>query len=127
MIEINPNYPVNKIAALVVSRVKDVNPEFRCGDHICSLTPLPTAKFTGPPEHDLTGKKSGRFTVIGCALWRPASHKKYSNSIRWVVKCKCGRYQMMATKAVKKNHPSTACVECQKRKSNIHINQNSHA
>ena len=110
MKEIDPYLPINKIAALVVSRSTESS-EFRCGDHISSLTPLPTERFQGLKEHDLTGYKCGRFTVIGCALWRPSGYKKYSNSVRWVVRCKCGRYQMMKTKSVKKNHPSTACVE----------------
>lgn len=112
MKDIDPNLPVNKTAALVVSKSNEHGVDFSGSHRISSMTPLPTTQFWGLKEHDLTGKKSGRFIVIGCSLWRPNNWKKSTNSVRWVVRCGCGRYEILTTKAVKKNHPDTMCVEC---------------
>lgn len=109
---IDPNLPIDKIAALVVSRSADKGVDHKQTQLISSMTPLPIGPFTGPRKDDLTGRKSGRFTVIGPALWKPKNHLTSTNSQRWVVRCSCGRYQMLTTKAVKKNSPQTACVEC---------------
>jgi hypothetical protein len=103
--------PIDNTARIVVSDNRDQEREFRCGDVICSMVPLPMAPFVGPRKDDLTGRKCGRFTVIGCALYRAPGR---NNTVRWVVKCHCGRYQLLTSKSVKKNHPSTMCVECQK-------------
>lgn len=82
------------------------------------MSPLPMRQFPGLRHHNLTGKKCGAFIVIGCALWVPANYlRDRSNRIRWVVKCKCGRFGMLTTKAVKRNHPDTQCDECAKLKS----------
>jgi hypothetical protein len=113
MKEIDPHNPIDSVAARVVSKVKDNAALFNCGNKITSMSPLPMRQFPGFRHHDLTGKKCGSFTVIGCALWVPKNHlQQRCNTVRWVVKCKCGRYQMLTTKAVKKNSPQTMCVDC---------------
>lgn len=114
MREIDPNLPIDKTAALVVSVSKNQGLEFTASQCVSSMVPLPTKQFPGPKEHDLTGRKVGRFTVIGCALWRANGRV---NTIRWVVKCSCGRYQMMRSKVVKYNHPDNMCQQCKKIKS----------
>lgn len=130
MREIDPHNPIDKIAARVVSKVNHIQSEFNCGDKIYSMSPLPMRQFPGLKIHDLTGKKAGRFTVIGCALFVPKNYlTSRSNSIRWVVKCTCGRYGMLTTKSVKKNHPLNMCDPCNKvnnlrRKNNGHFNGN---
>lgn len=111
MKEVDPNLPVNKLAALAVSKSNHQARDYYPASNITSMTPLPTIRWFGPPKDDLTGRKSGRFTVIGCALFRAGGK---SNATRWVVKCKCGRYQMLTSKAVKKNSPQNACVECRR-------------
>lgn len=112
MKEIDPHLPVNSTAAFVVSNPKHQQVEFNPGNRVQSMAPLPTKAFTGKKEHDLTGHKVGRFTVIGCSLWRPRSGR--TNATRWVCRCTCGRYQLFTTKAVKNNNPDLACTECYK-------------
>ena len=112
MSEIDPNLPVDKSAALVVSKSKDHGSDFEKQNKITSMVPLPTMLWPYGPDHDLTGRRCGRFTVIGYSVWRPKSHQP--NNTRWVVRCACGRYQIMTTKAIKKAHPENACVECYK-------------
>lgn len=106
---LNYDAPIDKIAALVVSKNNDTQMEFNNKRHITSMYPLPTHMFRGLSHHDLTGKRCGRFTVVGCALFKS---KSKTNSTRWVVKCACGRYQMLSTKAVKNNHKNSMCVVC---------------
>jgi hypothetical protein len=128
MREIDPHNPIDKIAARVVSKVSHAQSEFYCGDKIYSMSPLPMRQFPGFKEHDLTGKKSGRFTVIGCALFVPKNYlTSRANSVRWVCRCTCGRYGMLTTKAIKKNHPENMCDPCNKvynlrRKNSGHFN-----
>jgi hypothetical protein len=112
MKEIDPYLPVNKIAAFVVSKSEEKGVKLNIGDQLFSSTPLPTTAFTGRPEHDLTGRKCGRFTVMGCAVYRAPGRV---NTVRWVVKCTCGNYQIMTSKAVKRNkdNPEMACLACQ--------------
>lgn len=106
--KIDPNLPINKLAKISVYKNKDRKTDFYCNDTIASMSPLPTQMYKGVPEHDLTGKKVGRFIVIGLALFLAGRKKER----RWVVKCSCGRHQMMAPKAIKKDHEFMACVEC---------------
>lgn len=114
--EIDPHLPINKLAARVVSKSSEHGPEFKCGDKIVSSTKLPTKMWHGRKQDDLTGRKSGDFTVIGCALWMPKNHATSTNNTRWVVRCRCGNYEMMTTKAVKKNSPHNSCTGCRKMK-----------
>jgi hypothetical protein len=116
MKEIDPHLPVDKTAAYVVSKSNELNSEFNPGNRITSMSPLPTTYFTGKKRDDLTGVKSGRFIVIGCALWRQRNHETQNNTTRWVAKCTCGRFQMFQSKTIKKNvgNMKFACVECEK-------------
>lgn len=114
MKEIDPHNPIDSTAKRVVSKVGHQQVSFIPADHIYSMVPLPTRQFNGPKKDDLTGYKSGRYTVVGCALFMPKNFARSTNNTRWVVKCTCGRYAMLTTKAVKKNSPETMCNECQK-------------
>jgi hypothetical protein len=118
MREIDPNLPVNKLAALQICKNSEAKVSVGYGHKITSMIPLPTTQFHGKKEHDLSGKRVGDFTVIGFALWKPANWRTSTNSARWVAKCKCGRYQQFTTKGIKKNinNPMFACVDCQKTK-----------
>lgn len=112
---IDPNLPIDKIAALVVHKPKEQTRDFRrIEGYISSMSPLPLGVFNGIKEHDLTGVKYGRLTVIGFALFRPNNWKTSTNSARWVVKCSCGRYEIRTTKSIKKAYTQSArCRECQ--------------
>jgi hypothetical protein len=116
MKEIDPHLPVDKVAASVVSKSHDQGLDFVCGAKIVSMVPLPTTLWHGPKKDDLTGVRTGDFIVVGPSLWKPNNWRTSSNSARWVVRCKCGRYQILTTRAVKKNHPDNKCVECARHK-----------
>lgn len=116
MENINPHLPIDKTASLVVSESMEQGTEFKCGNIISSMSPLPTTNWPNPKKDDLTGRVTGRFTVIGFALWKPNNWKTSCNSARWVVRCACGRYQMLTTRAVKKDNPYNMCVDCRKNK-----------
>lgn len=110
MKEIDPHSPINKIAKQVVSKYNEQEREFKNSNTISSMTKLPVMAFSGYKKHDLTGKKCGRFRVIGCAVYKRKNVRV--NATRWVVRCSCGRYQMMTSKAVKNDKPYQMCVEC---------------
>jgi len=110
---IDPHYPVDIKAKEVVSKSREHGFEFKCGSKITSMAPLPTRIWHGRKQDDLTGRSVGDFTVIGCSLFMPNNHLTAKNNTRWVVRCKCGRYQILTTKTVKKNN-NIACVECQR-------------
>jgi hypothetical protein len=110
--KIDPNLPIDKIAALVVSKPKELTRDFRHSHMVSSLSPLPITSFLGPKEHDLTGRKCGRLTVIGNALFKPKNWRTDKNSVRWVVRCSCGRYEHRTTKTIKKADPISCCNQC---------------
>jgi len=110
MKEIDPHLPIDSTAARVVSIVNEAGIPFKCGDKIVSMSPLPTMAWPYQRDHDMTGRKVGRFTVIGYSVWKPKSHQP--NNVRWVVKCSCGRYQIFTTKTVKRNNPNSMCEVC---------------
>lgn len=110
MKKIDPHCPVDKTAAFVVSRSSEQGINFRKKNLISSMSPLPTRMFNGPRKDDLTGRKSGRFTVIGYSTIIPG-RGSLRNPGRWVVRCSCGRYQIASTKAVKSS-TYTMCREC---------------
>lgn len=123
MREINPNLPVDSVATRVVAKTTHHGVDFSSGHKITSMSPLPIKQFLGRRIDDLTGRKFGTFVVIGCSLWMPKNWRTSTNSTRWVGRCKCGRYQIFTTKAVKKNHPKTSCVDCQRLNSKKYKNQ----
>jgi hypothetical protein len=68
--------------------------------------PLHQRPLFSKPEHNLRGKKFGRFVVIGM-------HKHKLG--RWVVKCSCGKYELRTARAI--NNPINSkdkCVFCRK-------------
>ncbi|NEG94094.1 hypothetical protein [Leclercia adecarboxylata] len=103
--------PINKTAALVTGKGFSYEPD-------CIIC---TPEFVGPPEIadvrdllrnpsfiDLTGRKKGRFTVIG--LMKEGRGK-------WVVRCVCGTYTIRNAKAIKgaDSNPNAhidACRRC---------------
>lgn len=68
------------------------------------LSPYKT-KLVPSDAIDLTGKRRGRFTVIGFS--------EEHNKPRWVVRCDCGTYSVRSSKAInnEKNNED-CCDEC---------------
>jgi len=112
MKDINIEYPIDRKASIVVSKCNDQQRSSKNNCTINSMIRLPTTQFSGYRKHDLTGRKCGRFTVIGCALYKRPNRRV--NATRWVVRCSCGRYQMMTSKAVKNDAPYQMCIECRR-------------
>ena len=72
-----------------------------------SETPIPMQPVP-PCEKDLTALVMGRLTVLGRAIGRANT-----KGAPWVVRCKCGRYAIRRTKAIKNpNNAHDRCAEC---------------
>jgi hypothetical protein len=98
--EIAKRVPIDRTAASVTSRslANTFHPHLSEGE-VFSPTPLPVrVKPTFSNRlHDLTGKKFGRFTVIGLSV----EGKGASGYGRWVVRCVCGWYSVRKSRSLK--------------------------
>jgi len=112
MNNIDPHNPINKEASIVVSKCNDQQREFKRSNTASSMIKFPTVQFSGYRKDDLTGRKCGRFTVVGCAAYKRKNRRV--NATRWVVKCSCGRHQMMTSKGAKNDQPYQMCIECKR-------------
>lgn len=102
--------PMNKTAALVVSKGFEYTPDLKKSDQVESKLPLETKPITdsekGSSEfEDLTGFKIGRFTVMG--------RNAVGRGRGWVVRCNCGNYAIRTKKSIQneKNY-GDRCQEC---------------
>lgn len=103
--------PVDQAAARVIAPGAHFTP--KCKIHVEEfIAPPPIVPKKQHPRApsfvDLTGKKKGRFTVIGLMA---------SNPRMWVVRCVCGTYTMRTTQSIKRvdRNPRAnidACREC---------------
>lgn len=103
--------PVNKTAVRVVSKgesyqpdCKIQNPEFIGPPAVIPRHQLPST----PGFIDLTGRKKGRFTVLGLMAGEKG---------KWVVRCVCGTYTTRSAKSIKSvetnpNAELDACRHC---------------
>ncbi len=89
MDKILTSVPINKTAAVVLSKGEHFTPNKRIAN-LDSELPIPVKKI--PKEaQNILGHKNGRLTVIGFA-------KDFNG--RWVVRCDCGRYTVRSKKAL---------------------------
>ena len=94
--------PVNSTAARVVGHGTHYQPNIKPCEYESKL-PMPTVECPSP-DHDLTGKKFGRFVVVGVFA------EKVS---RWVVRCSCGTYAVRSARAIKNpDNKKDGCREC---------------
>ena len=93
--------PIDRLSRRVISKGIDYSYN-KVGNLFFEFCP-PTKKFPGPKEHDLTGKRFGRFVVIG--------YTHYSSG-RWVVRCDCGTYEIRRSIGLK-NLNRALCCKCQ--------------
>lgn len=63
-------------------------------------------------ELDLTGLRFGRYKVIGFAGYQ-------SSKSRWVVRCRCGVYEMWKRKHILKFKSDARCIGCEERRKRI--------
>lgn len=91
--------PVNRTAGMVTSSGQHYECSAKNNEYETDI-PIPTRLV---PQDDLTGRRFGRFTVIGLSLKRS----------RWVVRCDCGVYTLRKAKAIKNmNNDFDCCKEC---------------
>lgn len=94
-----PLMPFDKTAGQVAARGESF--EYTPPETVVhSETPIETRQAThreklDPLFVDLTGVKGGRLTVIGIAATSPVDKR------RWVVRCKCGDYEVRRAKIIK--------------------------
>ena len=96
--------PINRLAAIVTSKGTQFKPTSKPSNYdVRDVQPVlkPWAETTG---EDLTGRKFGRFAVVGYSAEKPA---------RWVVRCQCGLYEFRTSKSVKNpNNDTDRCQDC---------------
>lgn len=98
--------PINKMAAF--SYAKGCEYKVSIPEHFrVYIAPPKTVPFSGPKEKDLTGEMVSRLKVIG-----------FAGNKKWVVRCKCGNYEIRNGKNLRKllagkgNCEILACFEC---------------
>ena len=112
MKDMHARKPINRQAAIVTGKGASFDPQKKIQTKD-SDTPIPF-RWPNPIEIinqyfiDLTGRKFGRFTVLG--VYAEARTKI---GLRWVVRCVCGTYSVRAGKAIKnKNNAHDRCEQC---------------
>lgn len=99
---IAPLYPVDSTAARVTGRGehwksrKKASPSEIRNENVLRTMPFPAG---AKPEHNITGLKVGRLTVLGLAVEQPRQGS--STGASWVVRCACGAYEHRKAKALK--------------------------
>lgn len=104
--------PVDRVAARVISAGAKYEPNCKAQVEEFISPPAMKPKHlypTDPSFIDLTGRKKGRFTVIGLLDGPKAS--------TWVVRCSCGTYTTRTAKSIKSAETNKAaqldaCREC---------------
>lgn len=106
--------PVNGSAAAVVCKGEHFEPDKMPGCYH-SDKPLPVERFKGPRKDNLTGKKFGKFTVIGYL----GKFNRTRGTGRWLVQCSCGWYEIRAARVLRNTEGNdeelrsrTMCHEC---------------
>ncbi len=70
-------------------------------------TPPPMQAYEGLSEHDLTGNKFGRFTVVGLLDLKGGKNR----GRRWVCRCACGDYEPRSPDAIRRAVAGLATVD----------------
>ncbi len=105
--------PVNKQAAIVVSKNNDAQRIASTHHKITSSKPIPFIPFHGKWAY-LTNKQYGRLTLLGLFIYATKSRKRY-RGVRCVCKCSCGRYEVRNIKNIIKDgafEDALMCHEC---------------
>ena len=106
---IAPLAPVNKTAVLVTAQSRD-NFEFPHSGARETLDTQPklTTDMRKYKALDLRGYKYASLTVIGLA-----DEQNLKKNSRWVVRCRCGRYEYRKARAIRNPANATdCCVQC---------------
>lgn len=103
--------PINKTAAIVTGKGVEYQPncQINCDEYVGPPETVPVKELALNPSFvDLTGRKKGRFTVIGLMKDKKG---------RWLVRCVCGTYTTRSAKSIKgaDSNPNAhldACRRC---------------
>jgi hypothetical protein len=83
--------------------------------------PRPTYKFIpqlgNPQSVDLTGRKFGRFTVVGYLGSKEGASAGAGKNRKgsWLVRCVCGSYEPRTARAIRSpENNSDCCLDCRK-------------
>jgi len=99
--------PINKIAALSVSRVEQTPDTYATDGRYKSRDRPPIKSYTGPKSGDISGNRYGNLIVIG--LWPIKNKGKRRAS--WVVKCDCGYFEIRYAFKLKRKGANNLCCE----------------
>lgn len=103
-----PLDPINRQAAKVFDKGEQVEVK-KSETYLHSRDPIPVVTdkvILNTFTKDLTGKKRGRFTVIG---------KARDIKGRWVVRCSCGNYEVRKAATLTREYlqeDTSRCLEC---------------
>ncbi|ECC4541287.1 hypothetical protein C2920_21680 [Salmonella enterica] len=103
--------PINKMAAIVTGKGFEYQPncQINCDEYVGPPETVPVKDLALNSSFvDLTGRKKGRFTVIGLMKEKKG---------RWLVRCVCGTYTTRSAKSIKgadrnPNAHLDACRRC---------------
>jgi len=104
------NAPINKTAKVVMQEgehyIKDNLPQVLTSDE-----PIQTIQYKGSLKSNFTGKRFGKFVVVGFYgdRVRANGERRYG---RWVVRCSCGRYEVRSSKTIRIGNEHGCCQYC---------------
>lgn len=112
--KIYTSVPIDSTARRVTSEAPndELKGSYKHNEYMSLVRP-PILKSTfSKKEHDLTGKKFGKFTVIGLFIYQNPKKKS-----KWVVQCKCGYYTsrvgVSIRRAIENKETDHECRNCQ--------------
>lgn len=79
--------PANRDVAKILKKGFEYTPERKFNQKPRSV-PLVEITYQGPREHDIRGKRFGRFVVVGYI-----GTNKNRKSAKWDCRCDCGNYE----------------------------------
>jgi hypothetical protein len=96
--------PVNATAARQTSKGEHFKPRVQVLDYLDDPTPM---RPVPPNKQDFTGVVVGRITVLGLS-----TIERRDGDPRWLCKCKCGRFALRRSKAIRKGTMPDRCGWC---------------
>ena len=106
--------PINNQTRNVVSNYKYKGAEnvfINNRNIIRSNSIIPYCNFKGKSEHDLTGIRIGRLTILGVAYKRTVTVGGVQKKTSWVVRCDCGYYEIRNRKSLVKTIKSNIKID----------------
>lgn len=106
--------PVDKMTAMGLSKSNDNSGKLNTGNAYHSHIRPKTQQFTGyhsNHKRNLTGQQLGSLTVEGILYGQPKYTSGSAGGARWVVRCRCGMYEIKKYKTLIKGNRQ-CCTSC---------------